>query len=203
MLSEFDDRFYSKGVRSLCGVDEAGRGPLAGPVVAAAVVLPRGVVIEGLKDSKKLTPNRRLSLFDEITDVARGWSVGIVGPREIEEINILRASLVAMKEAVGGLGERFDLVLVDGRYKFPMEVPQMAIIRGDESSAQIAAASIVAKVTRDRIMRGYHEIYPEYNFFMNKGYGTREHKAALLEFGPSPIHRRTFRGVKEVLGEKR
>jgi len=176
---------------------------LAGPVVAAAVVLPRGVVIEGLKDSKKLTPNRRLSLFDEITDVARGWSVGIVGPREIEEINILRASLVAMKEAVGGLGERFDLVLVDGRYKFPMEVPQMAIIRGDESSAQIAAASIVAKVTRDRIMRGYHEIYPEYNFFMNKGYGTREHKAALLEFGPSPIHRRTFRGVKEVLGEKR
>lgn len=202
MLKKFDDRFYSRSVRSLCGVDEAGRGPLAGPVVAAAVVLPRGVVIEGLRDSKKLTPKRRLALFEEITSVAKGWSAGIVGPREIEEINILRASLKAMGEAVLGLSEKFDLVLVDGRYKFPMEVPQMTLIRGDENSAQIAAASIIAKVTRDRIMQDYHLKYPEYNFFMNKGYGTREHKAALVEFGPTPIHRRTFRGVREVLGEK-
>lgn len=175
---------------------------MAGPVVAAAVVLPRGIVIEGLKDSKKLTPKRRLIIFDKITSVAKGWSTGIVGPREIEEINILRASLMAMEEAASGLDEKFDLALVDGRYKFPMEVPQMTIIRGDENSAQIAAASIIAKVTRDRIMQYYHNIYPEYNFFMNKGYGTREHKAALVEFGPSPIHRRTFRGVREVLSEK-
>jgi ribonuclease HII len=202
MLSEFDDRFYSESVRSLCGVDEAGRGPLAGPVVAAAVVLPRGIVIKGLRDSKKLSPKMRLTLYDEITNVAKGWSVGIVGPREIEEINILRASLAAMGEAVRGLGERFDLVLVDGRFKFPMDVPQTAIIKGDESSQQIAAASVVAKVTRDRIMQDYHEKYPQYNFFKNKGYGTREHKAAILEFGPSPIHRRTFKGVKEVLGEE-
>jgi ribonuclease HII len=201
-MQKFDDRFYTKSVRSLCGVDEAGRGPLAGPVVAAAVVLPRGITIEGIRDSKKLTPKRRLALYNEITSVTKEWSVGIVGPREIEKINILRASLAAMGEAVKGLGERFDLVLVDGRFKFPMEVPQTAIIRGDESSQQIAAASIIAKVTRDRIMQDYHKEYPQYNFFNNKGYGTREHKAALLEFGPTPIHRRTFRGVREVLGEE-
>lgn len=198
MLFSFDDRLYSNEVNLICGVDEAGRGPLAGPVVAAAVVLPRGVRIEGLRDSKMLTEKRRSKLFDEIDGVALAWATGMVGPEKVDEINVLNATLLAMKEAVLKIEDRFDLMLVDGRNEVPVKVSQRPIVKGDTLSANIAAASIMAKVTRDRIMIDYHEEYPEYNFIRNKGYGTVEHKAALLKHGPTPIHRKTFSGVREV-----
>lgn len=198
MLFNFDDRLYSNEVNLICGVDEAGRGPLAGPVVAGAVVLPRGVRIEGLRDSKMLTEKRRFQLFDEITKVALVWATGKVGPEKVDEINVLNATLLAMKEAVLQIEDRFDLMLVDGRDKVPVKTIQRPIIKGDTLSANIAAASVLAKVTRDRIMIDYHEEFPEYNFIRNKGYGTREHKAALVKYGPTPIHRKTFSGVKEV-----
>jgi ribonuclease HII len=203
MRASFDDQFYSKDVASLCGVDEAGRGPLAGPVVAAAVILPRGLTIEGLRDSKRLSPKKRLYYFEKITSLAHAWSVGMVGPREIEEINILRATIKAMEEAVQGVQGRFDLALIDGRIPLSVDIDQMTLIKGDEKSTQIAAASIIAKVTRDRIMEEYHGVYPNYNFKQNKGYGTREHKRAIRTFGPCPIHRKTFRGVIEVIGEEK
>ncbi|MBN1573994.1 MAG: ribonuclease HII [Deltaproteobacteria bacterium] len=199
MLFTFDDRLYSDEVNLICGVDEAGRGPLAGPVVAAAVVLPRGVRIEGLRDSKMLTEKRRFQLFDEITKAALAWATGSVGPEKIDEINVLNATLFAMKEAVSKIKDEFDLMIVDGRNEVPVKTNQRPIVKGDTLSAHIAAASVLAKVTRDRIMIDYHEEYPEYNFIRNKGYGTREHKEMLVEHGPTPIHRKTFSGVREVL----
>ncbi len=198
MLFNFDNRLYSKNVNLICGVDEAGRGPLAGPVVAAAVVLPKGIRLEGLRDSKLLTEKRRSFFFDEITNIALKWATGLVGPKIVDDINILNATLLAMKEAVTKLEGSFDLILVDGRDEVPVNMVQQSIIKGDTLSAHIAAASVLAKVTRDRIMIDYHKKYPQYNFIRNKGYGTNEHKAALLDHGPTPIHRRTFSGVKEV-----
>jgi len=204
MLTAYDEQFYSQTIIHLAGVDEAGRGPLAGPVVAAAVILPRSCRIEGLRDSKRLTEIARERYYTEITERALAWSVGVVEPEIIDSINILQASLVAMREAVLGLSHPFDLVLVDGRFPIPFseqKIRQEAVKRGDGLSAHIAAASVVAKVTRDRIMRTYHDEYPHYNFARNKGYPTLEHRTALKLHGPCPIHRRTFSGVRELVDE--
>jgi ribonuclease HII len=196
MLFRFDDQFYAEGIGVLCGVDEAGRGPLAGPVVAAAVVLPPEAKITGLRDSKELTPKSREEIYDTIVGCA-AWATAAVEHDEIDRVNILVASLSAMKQAVQGLSLLVDLLLVDGMQPIPSDIPQLTLIRGDKRSAAVAAASVIAKVTRDRIMRAYHEIYPAYNFADNKGYGTREHLSAIRRFGPCPIHRQTFSGVKE------
>jgi ribonuclease HII len=201
MLSQFDDQFFREGISRLCGVDEAGRGPLAGPVVAAAVVFPRGVRIEGLRDSKELTPKARERLYEEIVAAAVAWKAAFVDHETIDRVNILAASLAAMEEAAGGIKGAFDLALVDGRHGLSSEIPNVALVRADGRSAVVAAASIVAKVTRDRIMCDYHRIYPHYNFIQNKGYGTAEHLRALIRHGPCPIHRRTFSGVRGVEGE--
>lgn len=191
---------YAKGYRFIAGVDEAGRGPLAGPVVAAAVILPEDHDIPGIADSKKLSAGKREALFSEIHEHAQAVGVGIVDQREIEKINILQASLKAMQSAVADLGFQVDYILVDGIHPIPTKIPQSTIKKGDTISPSIAAASIIAKVTRDRIMVKYHSIYPQYNFAKNKGYGTEEHMLAIKRFGCCEIHRRTFRGVKEYLG---
>ena len=192
----------ARGYRFIAGVDEAGRGPLAGPVVAAAVILPTDCNIQGIADSKQLSANKRESLFNDIYKHADSIGVGIVDQREIERINILQASLKAMQLAVADLGGQVDYLLVDGIQSIPTNVSQSTIKKGDTISPSIGAASIIAKVTRDRIMIKYHRIYPRYNFAKNKGYGTKEHMSAIKEFGWCDIHRRTFRGVKEYLGDK-
>lgn len=196
---EITDRYFFEkealrlGFRLPAGVDEAGRGPLAGPVVASAVILGEGVVIEGLNDSKLLTARRREELLEEIMGRARSVGVGMVDAGEIDRINILNASLKAMAEAVRALGEKPDIVFVDGTFKMPLNMEQRTIVGGDRKCASVSAASIVAKVTRDGIMRKYHMEYPRYNFAKNKGYGTVEHREALAKFGPAPVHRRSFR----------
>ena len=177
------------------GVDEAGRGPLAGPVVAAAVILPEGCEIDGLNDSKKLSPQRREHLFHQIKGLAIITGVGIVEPEEIDRINILRAALLAMEVAVKNLNPQPDYLLIDGNIRTSLLIPQETVIKGDSRCCSIAAASIIAKVIRDSIMDDYHKIYPEYNFKRHKGYPTQEHFDALRKFGPCPIHRRTFNGV--------
>lgn len=201
-LAEFDHLFQSKGYRILAGADEAGRGPLAGPVVAASVVFEAGIVVEGIDDSKKLSPSKRENLYEEILEKARAFGIGVIGVSEIDRINILQASLKAMKIAVEDLGCLPDLVLVDGIFKVPSCVPQYTVKKGDSLSQSIAAASIVAKVTRDRIMNEYHRRYPQYAFDRHKGYGTAYHIDALRRHGCSPIHRKTFRPVQEVLKGK-
>ncbi len=178
----------------ICGVDEAGRGPLAGPVAAGAVILPADVRILYLNDSKKLSEKRRELLYDEITEKAVAWSVGIVSPEQIDRINILQATYEAMRRAISGLSVKPDLLLNDAVTIPGISVKQVPIITGDAKSLSIAAASVIAKVTRDRMMRGYDELYPEYGFAQNKGYGTAEHIRAIREHGPCPIHRRTFIG---------
>jgi ribonuclease HII len=178
----------------VAGVDEAGRGPLAGPVVAAAVVLRPGVVVPGLDDSKRIPEDLRELLYDDVVAASAGWAVGMAGPGLIERVNILQATYVAMRRALAGLGERPDYVLVDG-FRIPgLEGPQRGIVGGDARCASIAAASIVAKVTRDRIMRQVARRFPAYGFERNKGYATAEHWAALREWGPCPAHRRSFLG---------
>ncbi|PIU84251.1 MAG: ribonuclease HII [Deltaproteobacteria bacterium CG_4_8_14_3_um_filter_43_13] len=194
---------YARGYRFVAGVDEAGRGPLAGPVVAAAVILPENHTIQGIADSKKLSAHRREILFSEIYRQAEAVGVGIVDQREIERINILQASLKAMQSAVAALNSQVDYILVDGIHSIPTQIPQSAIKKGDTISPSIAAASIIAKVTRDRIMVEYHSIYPQYNFARNKGYGTEEHMQAIKRSGCCEIHRKTFRGVKEYLSVNR
>jgi len=184
-----------RGFRSIAGVDEAGRGPLAGPVVAAAVILDRARPVRGIDDSKSLPAGVREALFDRITRSARAWAVGAADPGEIDRINILRASLLAMRRAVLALSELPDCLLVDGRDGIDFPVYQKAIIRGDALSLSIGAASIVAKVTRDRLMEEMHRRWPAYNFARHKGYPTPEHLEALRRHGPCPIHRLTFRGV--------
>ena len=183
------------GAQRIAGIDEAGRGPLAGPVVAAAVILPLGGDFTGIDDSKRLSPGKRERLFEEIHAQALGVGVGIVGPDEIDALNIRKAALLAMKKAVQALPETPDFCLVDGRDEIPVAIPQSPVIKGDQKSLSIAAASIIAKVTRDRIMLDYHDQYPGYGFDRNMGYGTRQHREALKRLGPSPIHRRSFRGV--------
>jgi ribonuclease HII len=199
-ITRLETSLHEKGYEFIAGVDEAGRGPLAGPVVAAAVIIPDGVVINGLKDSKKLTPARRDFLFDEIAASGAYCSVGIIDNETIDQINILKASLLAMRKAIISLEEAARFILVDGPYTVPnIETPQMAIIEGDAFCPSISAASIIAKVTRDRIMDKYQEIYPEFSFACHRGYPTQKHIDELKEYGPTEIHRKTFRPVLELL----
>jgi len=189
----------NNGYARIAGIDEAGRGPIAGPVVSAAVILPPSSPIEGVKDSKQLTPKKRDLLYNKIYEHAVSVGIGIVDPAEIERINILYASLLSMKMSVQNLMPQPDFLLIDGIFQIPYDLPQMAIPKGDCLSISIAAASIVAKVTRDRLMEKYHYEYPEYGFDKHKGYPTKEHKDAVRRFGCCPIHRKSFRGVRETL----
>ncbi len=184
----------------VAGVDEAGRGSLAGPVVAAAVILPPAVVVPGLTDSKLLTPTLRSRLAEAICAVATAWSVAAVEAADIDATDILRATLRAMAEAVGGLTPQPGLVLVDGNVTPRLPMPARPVIRGDRRVAAISAASILAKVTRDRLMEHWAARFPAYGFAQHKGYGTAGHRAAIARHGPSPIHRRTFAGVREYAG---
>jgi ribonuclease HII len=190
----YERRIWKMGKIS-AGVDEAGRGPLAGPVVAAAVILPDGCEIDGLNDSKKLSPEKRETLFHQIKSLAIVTGVGIVEPEEIDRINILRAALLAMEIAVNNLDPQPDYLLIDGNTRTFLLIPQETVVKGDSRCCSIAAASIIAKVIRDSIMDNYHNIYPEYNFKKHKGYPTKEHFESLKKFGPCPIHRKTFNGV--------
>ena len=183
----------------ICGIDEAGRGPLAGPVVAGAVILPKNSRILYLNDSKKLSEKRREELFVRIQKEALAWSVGIAGPERIDEINILQATYEAMRKAIQGLPQKPDLLLNDAVTIPDVEIVQIPIVKGDAKSLSIAAASILAKVTRDHMMMEYDKIYPEYGFGKHKGYGTAAHMEAIRRFGPCPIHRRTF--IKKIVGE--
>jgi ribonuclease HII len=190
-------RAHHRGYRRIAGVDEAGRGPLAGPVVAAAVVLPWGANLPEVRDSKLLTPKQRQACYDRVQQVAAAIGVGVVSPDEIDRTNILAASLEAMRQALQQLDPPPDFVLVDGPWSVPTQLPQQPIKGGDRLSVTIAAASIVAKVHRDMMMMSYHKSYPHYNFAQNKGYPTAEHRAALARFGSCPLHRQTFRGVRK------
>ncbi len=176
----------------ICGVDEAGRGPLAGPVAAGAVILPKGCRILYINDSKQLSEKKREELYTAITETAVSWAVGYASPERIDEINILQATYEAMREALGRLKPAPGVLLNDAVTIPGISIPQIPIIKGDAKSISIGAASIVAKVTRDRIMQEYDKIFPEYGFAENKGYGSRKHIAALQKYGPTPIHRRTF-----------
>jgi ribonuclease HII len=193
----FEEEALRSGYRAVAGVDEAGRGPLAGPVVAAAVILPRCLELPGLTDSKQLRERERTRLFREIRTRAAAVGLGIVGPEEIDCINILQATLKAMRLAVSRLRVPADFLLVDGINLVPLPVRQKTLKKGDVHSHSIAAASVVAKVVRDRLMIAYDGRYPGYGFAGHKGYGSREHLLAIAQLGPSPLHRRTFRGVKE------
>jgi ribonuclease HII len=193
----FEQAAYLRGFTAVCGIDEAGRGPLAGPVYAAAVWLPEGLVIEGLNDSKKLSEKKREALFDVICENALAYGIGYADEKEIDEINILQATYLAMRRAYENMQKTCDYVLVDGNRMPPMPVQGETIVKGDAKSPSIAAASILAKVSRDRVMLEYAKQYPEYQFEKHKGYGTKVHVEALLEHGPSPIHRKTF--LKKIL----
>lgn len=191
-LWELENELYESGVGTLCGVDEAGRGPLAGPVCAAAVILPRGLVIPGLNDSKKLSEKRREALYGEITQKALHWAVAFASVEEIEELNILGATYLAMNRAIAGLGVEPELALIDGNRAKGVEHNCKCVVGGDGKCADIAAASIIAKVTRDRLMYELDEKYPGYGFAKHKGYGTAAHYAAIRELGPCEAHRPSF-----------
>jgi ribonuclease HII len=195
LLPEYS--LYKKEYRYIAGIDEVGRGPLAGPVMAAAVVLPPYCELPGIDDSKKLTPLKREKLYVDIFEAALSVGIGRVDQVEIDKINILNASLKAMAIALNNLSCPVEYVLVDGIFPVATDISQMTLKKGDSKSVLIAAASVVAKVTRDKIMEEYHDQYPCYNFARNKGYGTREHLDALKKYGCSPLHRKTFRGVTE------
>ena len=191
-LWTLENEIYDSGVTLLCGVDEAGRGPLAGPVYAAAVRLPRGLVIEGLNDSKKLTEKKREALYDVICEKAESFGIAFASVEEIEELNILGATMLAMNRAIAQIAPAPEMALIDGNRSIGIEVPARCVVKGDATCADIAAASILAKVTRDRLMLKLAEEYPHYGFEQHKGYGTAAHYAALREFGPSPVHRPSF-----------
>ena len=191
-LWQYENEAFAGGVKLVCGVDEAGRGPLAGPVCAAAVMLPPGLAIPGLNDSKKLTDKKRRELYDVIIREAVTYGVAFASETEIDEINILQATFLAMERAMQKLSPQPELALIDGNRAKDFGLPVRTIIKGDSLSASIAAASILAKVTRDRLMEEYDAQYPQYGFAVHKGYGTRRHYEALREFGPCPIHRQTF-----------
>lgn len=196
----FEENAVSKGFKTICGIDEAGRGPLAGPVYAAAVILPLGLEITGLNDSKKLSEKKREELFDVICEKAVNFSIGIADEKEIDEINILNATFLAMKRAVDGLKIKPDYALIDGnRYPRIGGVTEETIVKGDGKSMSVAAASILAKVSRDRYMLEIAEKYPQYCFEKHKGYGTKLHYEMLEKYGISPVHRKTF--LKKLLGE--
>ena len=189
---EYEERIYNEGFSSVCGCDEAGRGPLCGPVVAAAVILPLGLEIEGLNDSKKLTEKMREKLFDIIKEKAIAYAIAEASPEEIDEINILNASMLAMRRAVEALPVKADFALIDGNCSRGFEIPTETVVSGDAKSCSIAAASILAKVTRDRGCMELDEQYPMYGIAKHKGYPTKDHMNAVREHGPSPIHRKTF-----------
>ena len=189
---EYEEKHYSEGFNSVCGVDEAGRGPLCGPVVAAAVILPLGLEIEGLNDSKKLSEKKREALFDVICEKAIAYSIAEASPAEIDEINILNASMLAMRRAVEGLGVKADFALIDGNCSRGFEIPTETVVKGDAKSYSIAAASILAKVTRDRGCIELDREYPEYGIAKHKGYPTKDHMDAVRQYGPAPIYRKSF-----------
>lgn len=197
---ELERSFYAQGYSAICGVDEAGRGPLAGPVCAAAVILPRDVEIPGLNDSKKLSDKRRRELFPVIREKAIAYGIAMVDHNTIDEINILQATLLAMENAIRALPVQPDLALIDGNRKKEFGVPAQTVIHGDSLSASIAAASILAKVTRDDYMLQMDKEFPGYGFEIHKGYGTKAHYQALHELGPCPIHRMTF--LKKLYGQE-
>lgn len=192
-----EESCFAEGAETVCGVDEAGAGPLAGPVYAAAVILPRGLLIPGLNDSKKLTPKRRDRLYDEIRESAAAWAVAFASVEEIEEFNILNARLLAMQRAIDGLGTRVDAALIDGNCdsggRCAIQTPHKLVIGGDGKSASIAAASVLAKVSRDRfVCEELDREYPQYQFAKHKGYGTKLHYEMLEKYGPCPAHRKSF-----------
>lgn len=189
---KYENQAKSQGYSFVCGVDEAGRGPLAGPVYAAAVILPDGVIPEGVNDSKKLSEKKREVLFDIITEEALDYSIAYATAEEIDDINILQATFLAMKRAIDGLKTKADYAMIDGNRMPPLDIPGETIVKGDANSASIAAASILAKVSRDRFMLKMAEKYPRYQFEKHKGYGTKLHYQMLDEYGPSEIHRQTF-----------
>ena len=197
---EIEDSFYAQGVKVICGVDEAGRGPLAGPVCAAAVILPEHLEIPGLTDSKKLTDKKRRELFPIIKEQAIAYGIGLASEQEIDEINILQATFLAMQRALDKLTVKPDLALIDGNREKDFGVSVKTVVKGDSLSMNIAAASILAKVTRDDLMVQLAEEYPQYGFEIHKGYGTKAHYAALRSHGASPIHRMSF--LKKFYGEK-
>lgn len=196
-FSRLENELWEEGHQLVAGVDEVGRGPLAGPVVAAAVVLTSDWQDPGVADSKALSPAKRLKLDAAIRGTVRAWALGICDPEEIDRINIHQASLLAMRRAVEDLGLKPHFLLVDGRFTLDMDIPQQAVVGGDASLRCVSAASIVAKVWRDQAMERWHQSYPVYNFASNKGYGTAEHCKALAEFGPCPLHRRSYRPVAQ------
>ncbi len=191
-LYEMENALHERGLTLICGIDEAGRGPLVGPVCAAAVILPRGLAIDGLNDSKKLTEKKRDALYEIITANAVSWAIGLATPREIDEINILQATFLAMRRAVSGLHAVPDYVLVDGNGDPRLSLPTETVIKGDGKAACIAAASILAKVTRDRLLTALGEQYPVYGFEKHKGYPTSAHYEAIARHGITPEHRRSF-----------
>lgn len=200
-MHEIENRIKAQGYALIAGVDEAGRGPLAGPVYAAAVILPDGCEIDGLNDSKKLTEKKREKLYDEIIEKAVAWSVSAVDEKVIDEINILNATHMAMNNAVNTLSVKPNYVIIDGNSIKNMTLPHETIVKGDAKCASIAAASILAKVSRDRYITALAEKYPEYGFEKHKGYGTKAHYAAIEQYGITDIHRRTF--LKKILGESK
>lgn len=197
---EIEDSFYGQGYKVICGVDEAGRGPLAGPVCAAAVILPEHLEIPGLTDSKKLTDKKRRALFPVIQEQAIAFGIGFASEQEIDEINILQATFLAMRRAMEQLKVRPDLALIDGNRETDFGLPVRTVIKGDSLSLNIAAASVLAKVSRDDVMLRLAETYPAYGFDIHKGYGTRVHYEALEKFGPCPIHRKSF--LKKFYGRE-
>lgn len=196
-----ENEYREKGFDIICGVDEAGRGPLAGPVYAAAVILPSDCVIEGLNDSKKLTEKKREKLFDEIKDKALAYGIASADEKEIDEINILNATFLAMKRAINSLSVKPDLALIDGNQKPHTDIEEVTVVKGDAKSMSIAAASVLAKVSRDRFMLEMAEKYPQYEFARHKGYGTKLHYEKIAQYGVCDIHRRTF--LKKILGEQK
>ena len=197
---EIEDGFFDEGIKTICGVDEAGRGPPAGPVCAAAVILPPHLQIPGLTDSKKLTDKKRRELFPIIQEQAIAYGIGFADEQEIDEVNILQATFLAMERALSGLGVKPELALIDGNREKDFGLPVKTVVKGDSLSANIAAASILAKVSRDDVMLQMEERYPGYGFAVHKGYGTKAHYEALRAKGPCPIHRMTF--LKKFYGEK-
>lgn len=189
---EFENKAYDNGYQFVCGVDEAGRGPLAGPVYAAAVILPKGHIIEGVNDSKKISEKKRELLFDKIKEESLSYCIASASEKEIDEFNILNATFLAMKRAVEGLEIKADFAMIDGNRMPPLNIYGETIIKGDAKSASIAAASILAKVSRDRYMLKMAKEYPQYQFEKHKGYGTKLHYEMLDKYGESPIHRKTF-----------
>ena len=197
-LKKIEEDIYSQGTNYICGIDEAGRGPLAGPVVVASVIMPKDSMIEGVNDSKKISEKKREKLYDEIIENAISYSVGIVDQKEIDRVNILNATKAGLTESIKGLKVKPDVILVDALKGIDTcGIPYHSIIKGDAKCYSIAAASIIAKVTRDRIMRQWHEVYPQYNFIQHKGYGTAAHIAAIKEYGLCPLHRLSF--VKNIV----